>query len=261
MTSSLRAVATFGVSLFAAAGMAGAAAAASLPGGWTGVGGFGAGSPNGVVTAPPAFGPDYAYVTTTGGLTGVGSLGLGAETNGSTLSTSSFNAAVGDKLSFYFNYVTSDGAGFADYAFVDLVGASSTLTLFTARTIPSGDTVPGFGLPGLSPGVTLTPGTTPIIGGGPAWNELGGWSGSCWDVGCGYTGWVKMDYTIETAGVYTLTFAVTNWSDARYDSGLAIAGATINDRPITDVPAPAALALFGLGLVGLGAAARRRQQG
>jgi hypothetical protein len=259
MTLSLRTMATAGVSLVAAVSFAGMASAAVLPAGWTGVGGFGAGSPNGVVTAPPAFGPDYAYVTTTGGISGVGSLGLGSETNGSTLSTNSFAAKAGDTLSFYFNFVTSDGAGFADYAYVDLTGGSSALTLFTARTITSGDTVPGFGLPGLAPGVTLTPASTPIIPGGPAWSELGSDSGLCFASGCGYTDWIKMEYTITADGTYSLNFAVTNWSDTAYDTGLAIAGATINDRPITDIPAPAALALFGLGLVGLGAVARRRR--
>ena len=42
-----------------------AASAGSLPSGWSGVGGYGTLGPDGVVTAPPAYGPNYYYVTTT----------------------------------------------------------------------------------------------------------------------------------------------------------------------------------------------------
>jgi hypothetical protein len=66
-------------------------------------------------------------------------------------------------LQFYFNYITSDGAQYADYAFAQLQTASGTpvATLFTARTTVSGNTSPGYGLP--SNGVTLTPSATPIM--------------------------------------------------------------------------------------------------
>src|SRR3977135_3866264 len=74
---------------------------------------------------------------------------LGMETNGSTLATSVFSASAGTALSFYFNYVTSDGAGFSDYAWAELFNSSKTpvALLFTARTEPSGSIVPGTGLP------------------------------------------------------------------------------------------------------------------
>lgn len=159
--------------------------------------------------------------------------------------------------------MTSDGAQYTEYAWAGLNNVSTDTTgiLFTARTTTSGDTVPGFGLPGLAAGVTLTPPSTPIIPGGPDWSPLGGSSGACFDAGCGYTGWIQMTYTIPTggAGQYRLVFGVTNALDEGFDSGMAIAGTTINDVPINPVPVPMSLALFGVGLAGLGVAARRRR--
>ena len=206
----------------------------------------------------------FRYVTTTGGVAGGGSLGVGTETNGSQLTTAAFSATSGSKLSFYFNYVTSDGAGFADYGWAQLRTAAGSpfATLFTARTTPSGDTVPGFGLPGLL--ATLTPATTPIqagtgTNGGPVWSQLGGWSGNCYAAGCGLTGWIKADYEIPVAGNYRLAFGATNWNDTIYDSGLAYAGVYIDGTPVTGVPEPQTWAMLigGFGLVG--AAARRRR--
>lgn len=216
---------------------------------------------DGVVTTPP-IGGAYRYVSTDGGVAGGGSLGIGAETDGSSYQTAAFEAAAGATLEFYFNYVTSDGSGFADYGWASLNDGTSDLVLFTARTTPTGDTVPGFGLPGLAPGVVLTPDSTPIIPGGPVWSPLGGSSGECFDDGCGYTGWIKSTYTVTTGGTYTLTFGVTNWSDTAFDSGLAFAGLVIDDVPIDPppvVPEPATwmMLIAGFGLVGF--AARRRR--
>jgi hypothetical protein len=240
------------------------ASAAPLPPGWSTNPGGNAGTlgPDGVVTSPPAFGPGYLYISTVGtpndGPSGPASLGIGSETNGTLLISPTFGAGVGDRLSFYFNYVTSDGAEYIEYAWAKLVGGPADVILFTARTTPSGDTVPGAGLPGLAPGVTLTPASTPIIPGGPLWSPLGGDSGACYDAGCGYTGWIEMEYTITTAATYTLQFGVVNWLDTDYDTGMAIAGAAINDNPI-GVPVPAALTLFGFGLLGIGVVAKRRK--
>ncbi len=210
--------------------------------------------PDGVVTASPD-GGTYGYVTTYGGVTMSG-LGLGSETDGSTSTTANFTANAGDVLKFYFNYVTTDGAGYADYAWVSL-GGDANLTLFTARTTPSGSTVPGFGMPPIAPGVTLNPYPVNIIGGAPTWSPVGS---GCFSNGCGYTDWIEMTYTINTAGTYNLTFGVVNWSDTAFDSGLAYDGAIIGDTPIPNpgVPEPAAWALLiaGFGLVG--AALRRR---
>src|SRR5690606_10373828 len=137
------------------------------------VGNCGALGANGVVTASP-LGGTYQYVSTNGGVSGAGSLELGSETDGSSYITTAFAANAGSSLDFYFNYITSDGSGFADYGWAALrPTAGNDIILFAARTTPSGDTVPGFGLPGLAPGVVLTPASTPIIPGAPSWAPLG----------------------------------------------------------------------------------------
>jgi hypothetical protein len=246
---------------FGAMGFAGAAQA--LPAGWTcTTAGCGTQTAtDGVVTIPTGV-TEINWVSTEGGIFGQG-LGISGETNGARLLTNSFTAAAGEQLSFQFNYVTSDGTGsFTDYAFVILTDGTTDLTLFTARTTPSGDTVPGFGLPGLAAGVTLTPGSTPIIDGPPDWSPLSESAGTCFagvGNGCGHTGWIQMDYTIGSVGNYQLIFGVMNMADSGFQSGLAVAGAPIAGDPITPtVPTPAAFGLFGLGLLGLAAARRRR---
>jgi hypothetical protein len=225
------------------------------------VGNCGSLGANGVVTLSPFGNPQYQYVSTSGGVAGAGQLpGIGG-TNGSQFTTSVFSANAGDALQFFFNYVTSDGSGFADYAWAQLQtsGGTPVATLFTARTQPSGNTSPGFGLP--SNDSTLTPASTAIIPGGPAWSALGGTSGACFFAGCGYTGWIESDYTIASAGNYSLAFGVTNWSDTNYDSGLAFDGVTVAGVPVTGaVPEPSTWAMMILGFCGLGFMAYRRKQ-
>ena len=225
---------------------------------------------NGVVSLPPTGDPTYGWVSTFlgapgGGLPYIlpGINGGSGNNNGSTLRSDLFAANSGDNLQFYFNYVTSDGAGFADYAWARLLDASNNevALLFTARTKSVGSIVPGFGMP--APSATLTPGSVPIIGGAPIWAPLGISSGTCFAAGCGYTGWVQADYFILSAGNYLLEFGVTNWSDTYYDSGLAFSGSTIQGAPIntsTTVPVPAAAWLFGSGLTVLLSAMRRRSK-
>ncbi len=245
-----------------------AAVAAPLPAGWTTNGTAGSFSAaDGVVTVPTGF-TSYVWMSTDGSSSGGGNLPVppltGQETNGTTVSTPTFTVAAGDKLHFVFNYITSDGVQYTEYAWAGLFQGASTFDsyLFTARTTTSGDTVPGFGLPGLGAGVVLTPSMTPIIAGGPAFSPLGGSSGSCYGgpgQGCGYTDWVGMDYTFTTAGTYSLGFGVTNALDTSYQSAFAVAGVAINDVPIDNVPEPATLALLGISLAGLGVSRRRRQ--
>ncbi|MDL1864985.1 NF038132 family protein [Nitrosomonas europaea] len=246
--------------------LGGNAVAAPLPDSWTCVGNCGTNTAvDGVVTLAPGFN-SYQWISTNNGPSGAGALPVdptGQETNGSAAHTGTFSVNAGDTLNFYFNYITSDGAQYTEYAWAGLYQDSSTFDsyLFTARTTPSGDTVPGFSLPGLGDGVTLIPNTTEIISGGPAFSPLGSSSGTCYSTGCGYTDWVQMSYTFTTAGIYSLGFGVTNALDTAFDSAFAIAGVSINDVPIDDnntVPEPVTLALFGIGLVGLSASRRRR---
>ena len=224
------------------------------------VGNCGTSGPDGVVTAPPG-GTTYNYVSTNGGVAGSGQLAGEGGTNGSTYMTSVFSAGAGDDLNFNFNYVTSDGSGFADYAWAALLNASldPIAILFTARTQPSGTIVPGQDLPGVE--AILNPSSVPIISGAPSWSPLGSSSGDCWDDGCGYTGWINSTYNIADAGNYVLAFGVTNWSDDNYDSGMAFSGITIGGIPVDDnaVPEPATWAMMLMGFGATGFAMRRRR--
>ncbi len=230
------------------------------------IGTCGTDTANGVVTNPPGF-SSYSYVTTTGGPVGGGTLpsvfgspGVDS-TNGSTYTTSSFAATAGELVNFEFNYVTSDGSGFPDYAWAALISTDggSDYLIFSAQTQPTGNTVPGFTMPPLAPGTSLVPPSSAIIPGGPAWNELGSWSGQCWAAGCGYTGWIESEFTGEAAGDYVLEFGVSNANDEFYDSGLAFAGVEVGGTPVATTPEPGSLLLMltGFGLLGLMMAAQK----
>ena len=248
---------------------AGSAVSAPLPAGWTLTGNGGTNTADdGVVTLAPGA-SSYQWISTSGAPAGFGKLPVsptGQETNGSFASTPTFTAAAGDKLNFFFNYITSDGAKYTEYAWAGLYKGASTFDsyLFTARTTPRGNTVPGNGLPGRGAGVTLLPASSAIISGGPVFSPLGGSSGSCYSTGCGYTGWIKMNYTIPVAGTYSLGFGVTNALDQSYDTAFAIAGVSINDVAVDQgngggtVPAPGTLALAAAALTGLAALRRRK---
>ncbi len=217
-------------------------------------------APNGVVTAPPS-GGSIQYVSTAGGVAGAGQIAGAGGTNGSQLTTDVFTAAVGDPLNFFFNYVTSDGSSsFPDYAFAELLdGANASVGfLFTARTVPSGNTSPGSGLPvNIS---TLAPATSAIQS-GTTWSALGSWSGSCFSAGCGNTGWIQSTYNIATAGSYKIRFGTTNFGDQIYDSGLAFSGITIKGEPVPTgaVPEPAAWMMMLLGMGAIGYSLRRKK--
>ncbi|MGD9617987.1 MAG: NF038132 family protein [Alphaproteobacteria bacterium] len=193
---------------------------------------------DGVVTAPPG-GTTYDYVSTWLGQGGRGQIaGVAGGTNGSELISDPFFARAGDTITFDFNYVTSDGSGFPDYAFASLLRQDGTVAdyIFTARTQPAGTIVPGQGLPDVT--ATLTPASVEIIPGGPTWSPLGESSGSCYDAGCGYTDWVNSEYTVEADGTYQLRFGVANANDTAFDSGLAFSGLKLDGSPIGDGSSP-----------------------
>ncbi|MGI8509886.1 MAG: NF038132 family protein [Gemmatimonadaceae bacterium] len=240
-----------------------------LPAGYTCVGQCGTSGANGSIPLAPNGGSQFGYVTTAGSGATPNPLNISGTTNGSQLTSSLFTATAGQKLSFGFNYITSDGtANFTDYAYARLIGSggASNVTLFTARTTPGGNTVPGFGLPPIASGVTLNPSTVTIKP-GTLFGPLGASSGDCYQGvgnGCGNTGWVFASFLFPDAGTYQLQVGVNNLVDQNFDSALAVdfdAGAggvpTVPIGPST-VPEPSSLALLGTGLVGLVPMLRRK---
>ncbi|MCH8537616.1 MAG: NF038132 family protein [Alkalimonas sp.] len=251
--------------LVAALAFAGSASAslfdAGLPAGWDCEGTCGAIGADGDVIAPPTGSSQYGYVVTTNGSTGLGlNIGNGSETNGSALRSNLFSAQDGDELNFVFNYISSDGAGYADYAWARLLNEMNeeVAILFTARTTNDGSIVPGFDMP--DPTATLNPDSVVMNPGAPNWSPLGSDSGRCFSAGCGYTGWIESSYNILSAGNYFLEFGVVNWTDTSYQSGLAFDGITVGGNPIDSnpVPVPATLGLLGLGLLGLRLSRRQK---
>jgi MYXO-CTERM domain-containing protein len=265
-----------------------------IPASWTCTGSCGTSADvfgTSVVSQPMS---SYGWVSSESGIDGISPFssasvpynsdtGLVGNTNGSLLRSGAFTASRNEVLKFQFNYVTSDGASFADYAWARLLNAtdgSQAAVIFTARTNQdlTKSVVPGFGIP--SPQTTLTPGTAAIINGGytpgvvgPAWSPLGAVSsGSCYADGCGYTGWVGASYTVTGTGSYVLEFGVTNWDDTAFDSGMAFNAVTIGGghgdddvsiddgtRHISAVPEAQTWAMSLAGLALIGAVARRRQ--
>ena len=240
---------------FAALTLAGPASASTC------IGNCGTVAPNGSISAPPG-GGTIQFVSTAGGTTGAGQIGSVGGTNGSEFITDNFSAVAGDPLAFNFNYITTDGSGFSDYAFAELqtsLGATVAY-LFTARTVPPpGNTSPGFGLP--ANGATLTPGSTPIISGQTIFSPLGTDSGRCFDSGCGNTGWIASLFNIGQSGDFRLRFGVTNFSDTQFQSALAFSGVTVNNAPVIGaVPEPTTWAMMLIGFGAIGASMRRRRR-
>lgn len=272
------------------------AAAVSLDSiGWTASGAAGLIGGDSTVANSPTGNSQFGYVSTFNSIYGASPLDLKSEgkgtenqTNGTKIISGAFNASASDTLTLYFNYVSTDGRGYDDYAWARLVNANTNSTaawLFTARSTNSanGNVVPGNVLDRQTDNklpdeldAVLNDGKT--IGfdvAGTQWNPLGDSSGICWDSAntCGPSGWIKSAYNIADAGSYFLEFGVINWGDEAYDSALAFDFGGLQQRnfsginttpPVTNaVPEPGMFALMamGLGLINLGTRRRKARQG
>jgi len=205
------------------------------------------------------------------------------QTNGSMVQSSSFSASANSHLTLYFNYVSTDGRGYEDYAWARLVSTATNDTaawLYTARSgnAPdnngTSDYVPGKVLkdqvgfdsldnkdPNRQIAATLNDGQ-PVIGinGNTQWAPLGDSAGQCWDVGtsCGYTGWVKSDYVVNTDGDYYLEIGVSNWGDTAFQTALAFDFVGLQQPNFADIPVLENIApvpepeTYGMMLMGLG---------
>ena len=157
------------------------------------------------------------------------------------LKTSTFSANPGAALNFYFDFITSDSGQFADNAWAALYTSDNTFVseIYNSTTGTS----------------IANPNATTV-----SW--LGGDSGTCYGAGCGNTGWQLANYTINSTGSYYLAFGATNSGDTGYNTGLAVDGVTVDGQqllpvPVSAVPEPASMALFGAGLAGVAWTRRR----
>jgi PEP-CTERM motif len=240
---------------------------------WTCVGACGASAADGDITLSPLGNAKYGYVTTFGSAqTDVSPLNLtdshGSEINGSTYTSAAFTLDSKTNVDAYFNYVSTDGKSFDDYAWARLVNSSGTTAvwLFTARSENGGKSqiVPGnvvkkkdFDTDVIVNYDDIEFNTrNVVINDTIDWSRLGDSNGQCWREdaeGCGFTGWMHSVVRVDP-GTYRLEVGVVNFVDTLYDSGLAfdIAGLT------AAVPEPETWAMM-LSGVALLAARRRRQ--
>lgn len=245
---------------------------------WVCVGQCGASAADGDIVLSPLANPAYGYVSTSGSTVyGASPLVLGdnsrgIETNGSVITSAPFSAAAGDLLDVQFNYVSTDGKGFDDYAWARLLDATSgnlVAWLFTARSSNSatGNIVPGdvvtrkeFEPRDVIVNYDSFSYTSKTVDDPVDWSLLGGSNGTCWKdnaAGCGYTGWLQSRHSFVAAGSYRLEIGVVNWGDEAYDSGLAFDLLGLAAAP---VPEPAAWQLYAAaGLLGCLRLRRRRQ--
>lgn len=237
-----------------------------LPAGWECVGNCGTAAADGAVTLAPAGGERYGWVSNANGNADVLLPGVSVpadSADGSTLRSHVFTVQAGQVLTFSFNYVSTDGSDFTDYAWARLLDADGgpATVLVTARTSPGGDAVPGFDMPAAQ--ADIMPPFAGIGGGPLLWSPLGADSGSCYAQPCGQTEWIDATYTFGVAGRYMLEFGVVNWFDESADSGLAFDAIALDGVPLTPVPEPGHPGMLAAGLLVLGLAARvvRRRGG
>lgn len=271
-----RALAAAALPLLAAAG---ALAAEVAPGGGAGtcIGACGRAAATGDIGLSPATSPRYGFVTTAGSealdtsplLLDGNSRGSGTETNGSRWTSDVFAAATGDTLSIWFDFVSTDGKGYDDYAWArltDAVDGHVVAWLFAAAATNSstGKVVPGDVLDrsDFDPDERIVDfdswefvsktADDPVD-----WAPLGFSNGTCWKdnaPGCGYTGWMQSRYTFGADAQVRVELGVVNWGDWAYDSGLAFDYAGFASA----VPEPGPLALWLCG-AGVGLRLRRRR--
>jgi hypothetical protein len=236
---------------------------AGVPVDWVCFGDCGTSGADGVVDLAPGGGTQFGYVSTALGLMGASPFALGQEFTGSRVTSSAFSAGAGDHLAYQFNYVSSDGNEYADYAWARLVDAgtgSTAAMLFSARTQPAGVLAPSGSLPAVD--AQLWPSAALITDPDTDWSPLGTDSGDCWGQGCGTSGWVQSDLTFSTAGSYRLEFGVVNWKDNAYQSGLAFDGTLIGAGTsiAAAVPEPQTWALMLAGLAAMLFMGRRKKR-
>lgn len=259
---------------------------------WSATGAAGIIHGDSTVQHSPTANAQFGYLTTAAGIAGVSPLvlkdeGRGTEnqTNGSKMQSSVFNVNANDTLTLYFNYLSTDGRGYDDYAWARLVNAVTNDTaawLFTARSTNSanGNVVPGNvlnrqvdnSLPDEIDAVLNDGNTVGFDVASTDWLPLGSSSGICWDDAntCGPTGWIKSEYSVAGAGAYFLEFGVINWGDQAYDTALAFdfqglqatnfSGVTLVPNPVV-VPLPGGFMLMSIGLGLMTSISRRNPAG
>ena len=259
-------------------------AAAVTPSGnlsaWACTGVCGTSAADGDIGLSPLANSQYGYLSTFGSTEfGVSPLALvpngrgsGVEHNGSKIVSGAFHATAGDQLDLRFNYISTDGKGFDDYAWARLLNASDNSLvawLYTARSTNSDtkNVVPG----GVVDKLAFDPKAVIVdyasfnfhsktVNDPVNWSLLGSSNGTCWRnnaAGCGFTDWLHSQVSFAADGDYRVEIGIVNWGDKFFDSGLAFDFTGLNAAPVPE-PASLSLTLLGLGVFGLAAVRRRR---